>query len=134
MRRFILLFFIAAPCTLAQAHKDPEGPAPPPLSEVIEKNISPAATGKSHPHRTEAPADPAPTDSAAPPHPNIKVIKKADVTMEEYSFNGKLYMVKVTPKIGKPYYLYDEEGSGNLIRHDDPHTHINPPRWTLFSW
>jgi hypothetical protein len=136
MRRLIpFVFLIAASWALAQSNRDPEGPEPPPLSEVIKKNASSStATGQSKVIPTEEQDHQPIADSAAPPDPDIRVIRKADATLEEYRFNGKLYMVKVTPKMGKPYYLYDEEGTGNLIRRDDTHSHIAPPRWTLFSW
>jgi hypothetical protein len=34
--------------------------------------------------------------------------------VEEYRMNGVLYMVKVTPTVGPPYYLIDTTGDGNL--------------------
>lgn len=66
---------------------------------------------------------------------------KADVTIhkgkqkviEEYRINGQLYMIRVIPKIGKPYYIrYTDGTSGQAIRRelDD----INMPFWKLFEW
>jgi hypothetical protein len=53
--------------------------------------------------------------------------------IEEYRINGQLYMVRVIPKNGKPYYIrYPEGENGRMIRRelDD----IQTPYWKLFSW
>ena len=53
---------------------------------------------------------------------------------EEYRAGGRLYMVKITPKRGFPYYLVDTDGDGIMdMRHHDP-TDISIPQWRLFSW
>jgi len=53
----------------------------------------------------------------------------------EYRLRGKLYMIKVTPKVGKPYYLVDEQGRGAFIRHDEViGPRISVPQWVLFEW
>ena len=39
--------------------------------------------------------------------PQVTIVKTETETREEYRQNGKLYMVKVTPSHGVPYYLYD---------------------------
>jgi hypothetical protein len=39
-------------------------------------------------------------------------------------------MVRVTPKIGKPYYLIDNEGRGEFLRSDLQPT-VSPPMWIL---
>ena len=137
--RFCTLFtlFIAAVSAIAQANSNSDDLAPPDLLAVMKENASSSSTSikrsRAHSAQQEDGQDEI-TDSNAPAHPNIRVTRKADATMEEYSFNGKLYMVKVTPKIGKPYYLYDEEGTGKLTHRDDSNAQIAPPRWTLFSW
>ena len=33
--------------------------------------------------------------------------------------NGRLYMVKVTPAHGVPYYLIDNVGRGDFVRYDN---------------
>lgn len=84
---------------------------------------------------------PAPPDipdavqSGQPIEPEVTIIHKKEATIEEYRINGNLYMVKVTPKVGPPYYLVDMDGDGNLesrrrgIRDD-----MSVPQWVLFSW
>jgi hypothetical protein len=67
--------------------------------------------------------------------PEIRIIEKADAVHAEYRLRGKLYMIKVTPKVGKPYYLIDEQGRGAFIRHDEAiGPRISVPQWVLFEW
>lgn len=70
----------------------------------------------------------------AMPEADITIIQKKDTVIEEHRVNGKLRYAKITPKHGKPYYLYDSTGDGLLdSRHNDLD---NPPiqRWILFQW
>jgi len=54
--------------------------------------------------------------------------------VEEYREGGKVYMVRIVPVRGKPYYLYDDDRNGRLDRSDaDRHT-IAPVYWTLYEW
>lgn len=46
---------------------------------------------------------------------------------------GKLYMVKVTPPHGVPYYLIDKEGNGQMVRHDGT-PELAVPMWVIKSW
>ena len=65
--------------------------------------------------------------------PDVTIVQKGDRTVEEYRLNGVLYAVKVTPKVGKPYFLVRADGSdGNFIRADKPEMRI--PAWEIFSW
>jgi hypothetical protein len=52
---------------------------------------------------------------------------------EEYRLNGQLYMIKVTPKHGKPYYLIDAEGSGQF-RRSDLEPAVAVPMWVIKRW
>jgi hypothetical protein len=67
--------------------------------------------------------------------PEIKVIEKSDATIAEYRLKGKLYMMKVTPKVGKPYFLIDREGQGRFDRSDDlGGSNLSVPRWVIFEF
>lgn len=65
--------------------------------------------------------------------PQITITTRGDTTYEEYRMHGKLYMIKVTPKHGKPYYLIDREGSGQFSNSDLEPT-ISIPNWVIKSW
>ena len=66
--------------------------------------------------------------------PQVSVIVRPDATIEEFRLNGKLYMIRVTPKSGKPYYLVDNVGNGKFVRHDDYDSGLRPPMWLLLEF
>jgi hypothetical protein len=44
-------------------------------------------------------------------------------------------MVKVTPIVGAPYFLVDQDGSGDMNLHrGGSDTNIQIPQWALLSW
>ncbi len=49
----------------------------------------------------------------------------------EYRANGRLYMLKVIPRIGKPYYLVDQKGDGQFARQDGLDSGMRPPMWVV---
>ena len=77
---------------------------------------------------------PAPTGLADEDlEPEVKIIKREDAIVHEYRSNGRLYMVKVVPTRGYPYYLYDADGDGSLESRQD---RLEPviPRWVIHRW
>jgi len=67
--------------------------------------------------------------------PEITIIQNEDSTIEEYRANGRVYMVKVTPFIGKPYYFIDRDGDGLMeSRMSDLYNQTHVPQWVIFSW
>ncbi len=67
--------------------------------------------------------------------PQVTIVKKKDTVVEEYRMNGKLYKIKVIPKIGKPYFMIDERGDGEFSRQDGPDAaNMRPPRWVIFTF
>jgi hypothetical protein len=90
------------------------------------------------------PAEPPPHDlQALPPptldsnktvdEPQVNIIKQTEQTVEEYRIAGRLYMIKITPKVGKPYYLVDDMGDGKFSRQEGLDSGVRPPRWVI-SW
>ena len=67
------------------------------------------------------------------PEPQVSIIQKGDETITEYRLNGKLYMVKVQPKVGPAYYLLDEAGNGQMKRFEGK-PNLKPPMWVLFKF
>ncbi len=67
--------------------------------------------------------------------PEVRIIRQGETTVEEYRHNGSLYMIKVIPKFGKPYYLLDQDADGrmetNMSEIYEPYV---VPQWVLFSW
>lgn len=75
------------------------------------------------------PPDMQPLDSAL--EPQVTIRKRENETVEEYRMGGKLYMIKVTPTHGVPYYLIDERGDGNFMRHDSLDSGVRAPMWVI---
>lgn len=81
---------------------------------------------------TEAPLPPTvAVDADSQAEPEIRIIQKTDQKVEEYRMNGRLYAIKVTPKIGLPYYLVDEDGSGKMNRIATRNDRLIIPQWVL---
>ena len=69
-----------------------------------------------------------PSASDAPP----VTIKPGKGRVEEYrAANGRVYMIKVIPKVGKPYYLIDQKGEGFFTRRDSLEGGLQPPMWKV---
>ncbi len=66
--------------------------------------------------------------------PQVTIRKRGEDTVEEYRIGGKLYMIKVTPPGGTPYYMIDERGDGRFSRYDGPGQGIRPPMWVIHSF
>jgi len=67
--------------------------------------------------------------------PEVNIIKRKDATEEQYSINGQVYAVKITPVGGPAYYLIDTDGDGSLeTTQNDIERGLNVPQWILFSW
>ncbi len=77
-------------------------------------------------------SDPA---EAPAPTPDVTIIQGDDKTIAEYRVHGRLYMIKVTPRKGPPYYLVDTDGDGNLeTRRGELSEDLLIPSWTLMEW
>lgn len=86
-------------------------------------------------------------DPAAPPplppklteeemEPSVVIRKEEDRLVEEYSINGRVYMVKVTPENAPPYYYLDEDGDGQLELQagDEALNPVRPAYWKVKEW
>ncbi|OGS91200.1 MAG: hypothetical protein A2Z95_01705 [Gallionellales bacterium GWA2_60_18] len=70
----------------------------------------------------------------APDEPEVTITRETEQTVEEFRANGKLYMIKVTPKHGVPYYLVDESGDGSFARKEGPVPNLIVPRWIIHKF
>jgi hypothetical protein len=68
------------------------------------------------------------------PDPEVTIVKHGKDIVEEYRINGQLYMMKVTPAIGKPYYLINDKGDGKWLRQDDLSGKVSVPMWVIMSF
>ena len=84
------------------------------------------------------PPPPLPPENYRPPRsgadgadlePEVTIQTRGTEIHEEYRFKGQLYMVKVTPAHGRPYYLiYDERGT---TRRSDLEPETTIPTWII---
>src|SRR5262245_50980157 len=117
---FALVSAVAAPA-MAQAEKD-KAPA-------ADKPKQPAGL-----QPLEAPpAPPAGYDPSLEGR-DVVVRDRGQDRIEEHRINGKLYMIKVTPKYGKPYYLVDDIGDGTWNRQEATDFGSRPPRWVVHTF
>jgi hypothetical protein len=81
-------------------------------------------------------APPAPAQIANDPElePQITIVRRENETIEEYRVKGRLTMVKVTPRQGRPYYLVANGADGTFIRRDSLDSGLSVPLWVLFSF
>jgi uncharacterized protein DUF2782 len=82
----------------------------------------------------EPPDLPDPIESGENIEPVVTIKRDGEAVIEEYSVNGDVYMVKVTPAVGPSYYLIDNNGDGefNVRRHQLDN--VTVPQWILFRW
>jgi len=111
MKRLLLLAVVSAATsiTMAQTETEPSAfPEPP--------DIPPAS------YRGET------------VEPEVTIMETDKGTIYEYRVRGQLYMVKVQPQVGPPYYLLDTTGDGQLDARRNRVWNNAIPQWVLFSW
>lgn len=115
MRALVYLFS----CLLLSLSAALLAETPPPAS--LEPLASPALPPSVHPDESF--------------EPEVRIIRRKGEVVTEYRVNGQLYMVKVVPASGPPYYLVDQDGDGSL---DSPGDQLDPmlvvPRWVIHRW
>lgn len=109
MRRLILVMLLCAALPVAAQNKPPKDlqplPEPPPPPPGMEPDTS--------------------------LEPEVTIVKRAEGMVEEFRINGRLYMMKITPSSGVPYYLVDYTGNGQFTRLNNLDTGVQPPMWVI---
>lgn len=72
------------------------------------------------------------TDEAV--EPEVTIIERGQDVIYEYRVRGQIYMVRVVPVVGPPYYLLDTNGDGTLDTRDDRPWNMATQQWILFNW
>ncbi|NDY95041.1 DUF2782 domain-containing protein [Wenzhouxiangella limi] len=107
-----LLLLMAAPL-LAQDPPDDPAPPPPPIPEPLPPKIQD------------------PDDQI---QPQVVIRREEGRTVEEYSIGGAVYMVRIVPAAGPPYYLIDTTGDGNFDSRHDHMEPVRPAHWKIIEW
>jgi hypothetical protein len=68
--------------------------------------------------------------------PSVVIREREGQRIEEYTQNGRVYMIKITPVKGPAYYYLDEDGDGELeLRESDRKLNpVQPVYWKLIEW
>lgn len=102
------------------------------LSLLLLSGFSLAAfAAKPVPDNLEPLPPPPAMDGAPDDEPAVTIIKQTEQTVEEFRAGGRLYMIKITPKVGKPYYMVDDRGDGKFSRQESLDSGVRPPRWVI---
>lgn len=112
---FVLVLGISAVTAWAQDDLEKPPPIPPEGAEGIP--IPPKVEGEL-------------------PEPTVTIRDEEDRRIEEYRLNGRVYMVKVTPTGGIPYYYIDTDGDGQLELDTDQQAlnPVQPVHWKVLEW
>ena len=66
---------------------------------------------------------------------DVEIRVPDDRPVEEFRLNGQLFMLRVTPSKGRPYYLVDADGDGMLeSRHNQLGPNFLIPGWVVRQW
>ena len=67
--------------------------------------------------------------------PEVTITERDHGLIEEYRIGGRLYMIRINPRKGHPYYLIDSNGDGLFDRHrPEVDEDLYIPAWTLLRW
>jgi hypothetical protein len=81
------------------------------------------------------PPPPATLQLAPGVEPEVRIVRRAKETVEEFRVAGQLYMLRITPAGGgTPYYLVDYFGDGNFARTASFDSGVRVPMWVIHSW
>lgn len=105
-------------------------PSPTAVMLILLSVLISLASADDKPPVNQATEKPPVSDNADNFEPDITIIHKNDAIYEEHRMHGDLYMIKVTPKHGAPYYLVDRDGQGNFIR-SEYDAQIAIPMWVI---
>lgn len=67
--------------------------------------------------------------------PEVTIRRRGKNVLEEYRIGGRLYMIKVIPPVGPPYYLVDTDGDGNMdVKRSGLEEGIRIHQWRIIEW
>jgi Protein of unknown function (DUF2782) len=96
-----------------------EPPKAPPLADIPPP-----------PRLTEKPATADDQDATT-----ITIRQEGGNKIEEFhTKGGRVYAVRVTPTIGKPYMLFNPDGTGTEFPASELSDRVRPAQWTIFEF
>ena len=119
MRRFLFLLCLALPAYAVDEK--------PPRVEDVPSQLEDAPE--------EVPEPPMPVQSGETLEPDITIIRKGKNTIQEYRHGAQLYMIKVIPDVGPPYYFIDSDGDGRMdVQGNDGDRGSQINMWKILEW
>ena len=106
----------------------------PVLAQDAPPSAPPAAGAEGTERFLEAPGLQPSPPTGETLEPEITIREDQRETIYEYRVRGRVYMVKVQPQIGPPYYLTDTNGDGTLDQRSNSPLNIDVNQWVLFTW
>ena len=119
---FSLLFALPFAAVAADPPAPTQAPAPPPPGMD-----DPGVTTQAAKVGTEGAKD-----ANGAPAPTVSVRKQGDDTVEEYRQDGRITMIKITPKNGLPQ-TFVSSTDGKLVR-DVKQGPVDPVYFTVYQW
>jgi len=105
---------------------------------VLVTTAAAAVVAAQQPSRLAAdqpPADLSAADLLQSARAEVRIIARENHELEEYRVGNNVYMIKVKPSNAPPYYLIDQDGSGNLEwKRGSDLERISVPHWAVFQW
>jgi hypothetical protein len=110
MRILILDLALGLSTAIAQVTPEEQAPAPPPIPESV-------------------------AAEQTPEEDEVVIRATPQGKIEEYRRNGRLYMIRVVPFVGPPFYLIDTTGDGLFdTRRYALGPEVMVPHWLLLTW
>lgn len=83
----------------------------------------------------EPPPPPPMLQDGQPIEPEVQIRETPQGRVEEFSHNGAVYMVKVTPEFGPPYYFVDYDRDGSFAPYRSGGVQVQgTQQWMIHSW
>ncbi len=76
--------------------------------------------------------EPPPAPEPGVEQPEVRIPVPSGDKVEEIREGGRVVMLKVTPKNGRPYYLVDTTGAGQWQRRETLDDGIRVPMWPIW--
>lgn len=145
-RKWIISLALLSTSAQILAQDEPPGDALPPPS-IASDNAAPliavgeeaAAARASAEGNTDGAGRPIPIPpkvEGEEPEAEVNIRRRGNQVIEEHSINGRVYMVKITPKNGIPYFFVDTDGDGRLESKigGDVMEPVKPTQYKLLEW
>ena len=73
------------------------------------------------------------SDPALEPQVTTRTNDQGEV-VQEYRVNGKVFMERIIPRVGRPYVVIHDRGDGTMMRQDNTLDTLRGPQWTLWEF